>query len=93
MSLSKLLIYIFYLGADISMTFNIQHHKFHANPSESTVVFSLSASSCFILICFVFEDLIYLLLERGEGEGEKYQCMRDTSIGCLSHGPILGSLS
>ena len=34
-----------------------------------------------------FLDLIYLLVERGEREGEKHQCVRDTSIGCLSHTP------
>ena len=29
-------------------------------------------------------------MREGEREGEKYQCMRDTSIGCLSHAPNWG---
>ena len=37
--------------------------------------------------CFKKKDLIYLLVERGEREGETYQCVRDTSIGCFSHAP------
>ena len=41
-----------------------------------------------------FKDFIYFTLrERGreeEREGEKHQCVRDTSIGCLSHTPNWG---
>ena len=41
-----------------------------------------------------FKDFIYLLLERGEGRGEreeqKHQCVRDTLICCLSHAPKWG---
>ena len=40
-----------------------------------------------------FKDFIYFFLERGEGmekEGEKHQCVGDTSISCLSHTPNWG---
>ena len=30
---------------------------------------------------------------KGEREGEKYQCARETLIGCLSHAPNLGPKS
>ena len=38
----------------------------------------------------ILKILFYLFLERGrkrESEGEKHQCERETSLGCLSHTP------
>ena len=43
---------------------------------------------------YFFKDLIYLILERGEGRGkkerDKHQCVRDTLTSCLSHAPNWG---
>ena len=57
--------------------------------SYQSHIFSLS---CGILF-FLKKNFINLFLERGEGkekEREKHQCPRNTSIGCLSHGPNWG---
>ena len=47
---------------------------------------------------FFLKNFIYLLFFRergreGEREAEKYQCVRETSIGCLLHTPPLGTWS
>ena len=47
-----------------------------------------------VQLCFaLFQMLLFIFRERGwEGEREeKYQCMRETLISCLSHDPIWGS--
>ena len=44
-------------------------------------------------ISFFKRDFIYLFLERGEGREKKggtHQCVRETSISCLSHAPNWG---
>ena len=42
---------------------------------------------------YFFKDFIYLFLDRGKGgrEEEKHQCVRDTSIGCISYAPNWGT--
>ena len=44
---------------------------------------------------FLKQDFIYLLFRErereGDREGEKQQCARDTSVGCLLHAPNRGT--
>ena len=69
---------------------------------KSTHIQTNVVPSIFLMVCISFLNsiyspllkkiLFYLLLERGEGgrKGEKYRCVRKTSIGCLLHTPNQG---
>ena len=46
--------------------------------------------SYYIFSLFLFKDYLFIIIERGRGwerEGETHPCVRDTSIGYLSHTP------
>ena len=47
----------------------------------------------FIHPLLIFLKILFTFREKGrkgESEGEKHQCARDTSTGCLSHAPKWG---
>ena len=56
------------------------------NHSLHSVSLDLPVPDISFFLSFVFKDCIYLLSEMGEGR-EKQQCVRHTSISCLSRAP------
>ena len=54
---------------------------------------SLTPSFLFYFLIFIFKRFyLFIFREQAmEEEREKQQCVRDTSISCLSHAPLLGT--
>ena len=56
---------------------------------------NIRETDMFTWLCLFLKAFLYLFIFRelgreGEREGEKHQCVRETSINCLSHAPNQG---